>query len=603
MNPSLPPSPWKPLLLCAALGLAACGSLKSDPDPPPPKEELPPPQLTVTVRTEGPELCREGTWTLIATIEGLTPERVVLEGGWANIPDLTPPYRFTVDCATQTEGRYTFVVHAYAKGQGAAGPRVSLVVDRTPPRVESWRPNQPYPTTDTPVEIIFSEPLQPASLQAAPTRLRDGRGFSVPHQTVLSEDGKVLRLVPTSALGAPTELHAELIQRDMTDLAGNRLDADPSPPAYIRATINYWPFVRHTPSMSERNITELSFVLSRFSISSPPVVAFIERVTLDEKELAVTRWTGQAWERLPAPREPEARAGLPSSPQVAQDRDGVLVLAWLEAERLGAPWNWLHVMRYRDGAWTRLGAPMDTRSRFPTFQMALDAEGHPVIVYEENEQDVRVVRWGGQVWDSLGEALSGNPESGSVARHPAIAVGSSRVLVAWSEVPQGHTHSHVFVSEYWNQTWRMRGRPLRGSENGGTEKVSVALTGSATDTFVVWNESAPAAFDGLMFAANWKTFDLNPDWTTPEVLQGLSGPQTLKRPLLVTDSRGEPWVAWGRSAESGSYASYYRRRRSTDWEPEQLIAGTLLHGFQLDADGFPWAAVGYPREEAIVRPQ
>ena len=61
---------------------------------------------------------------------------------------------------------------------------------------------------------------------AAPTLLRDGNGFSVPHQTSLTEEGRVLRLVPSAPLQPPVTLHVELVQRNLTDRAGNPLQVE-----------------------------------------------------------------------------------------------------------------------------------------------------------------------------------------------------------------------------------------------------------------------------------------------------------------------------------------------------------------------------------------
>jgi hypothetical protein len=266
-----------PLLLCAALGLIACDPLKLNPDLPPPVEEEPPPlELQVTLTTEGPAFCREGTWMLSVSVAGGTPERVELSTHGQPPVKLDSPYQYSVDCATAYEGSYSFVARATAEGRTFESASASVVVDRTAPRITSWRPKTFYPTVDTPVEMVFSEPLLPESLQAAPTLLRDGNGFSVPHQAVLTEEGRVLRLVPSAPLQSPVTLYVELVQRSMTDRAGNPLEVEPSE-VYYQSQFNYWPFARWAEApMSEKSIEGVSFTLETFP-QTRPAVAFVER--------------------------------------------------------------------------------------------------------------------------------------------------------------------------------------------------------------------------------------------------------------------------------------------------------------------------------------
>lgn len=589
--------PWVSLLLCTALGPLACGSLKTDPERPPPDEEEPPAvQFRVSVAAEGPEYCRQGTWTLSISVEGGTPERVALERDGREVETLAPPYRHTVDCATHAEGRFAFVARAMVGDRSFASPSASVVVDRTSPRLDAWRPALPFPTVDAPVELVFSEPLLPESLQAAPTRVRDGNGFSVAHQAVLVEDGKVLRLVPAAVLRPPVTLNVELVQRNMTDRAGNPLDVTQGAGVSERR-FSYWPFARVGERMSELPIEWYSMALELRS-QARPVVAFVEGGDT-EAELVVARWSGEAWERLAPPREAEARSRAPILPRLEVARQGGLVLAWLE--RVNSTER-IHVSRYDGTSWTRQGAPHDTQSSITDFQMALDPQGYPVLVYQERDVDLRVVRWTGTAWEFLGDPLSGNPQVGSFARYPAIAVDSTRVVVAWSETPPEETYAQVFVMEFRDGAWSRVGRLLRGTEQGRAERVAVALDGGGVPV-VAWIESYADFADGFIFAARWRSTATFADWMPPEQLQGATPYAGLRALWLVRDAAGEPWVAWPRTQAGFDVASVFRRRRAAGWEPEQLIAGSPLSGFRLDDKGFPWVSAGYPWEVSILRPQ
>ncbi|MCY1021618.1 Ig-like domain-containing protein [Pyxidicoccus sp. MSG2] len=596
--------PWMPLLLCTALGLTACDSLKSAPDAPDAPAELPP-ELGVTVRATGPAFCGEGsTWTLTVAVSGGTPKKVELVTNGSSVTTLASPYVHTVNCATHAEGGFTFVARATAGGRSFDSPSASVVVDRQQPRVASWRPGHSLPTADTPVEIVFSEPLLPESLQASPTVLRDGDGIPVEHQAVLSEDGKVLRLVPTAPLRPPVTLHAELSQRDMTDRAGNLLEWDLSS---FERELSYWPFARAVPSMSETpTVASCCAFALQASPREVPFVAFIEEGGRDGiDEPGVARWNGEAWERLPAPREPEARTRKALNPQLMSSPEGNLVLAWGEQDDLFGLMD-IHVMRYDGTSWTRLGEPQDTGSSSSArFRMALAPDGHPVLVYQMRfEQELGVVRWNGTAWESLGYLLTANPEGNTLAAFPAIAVDASRVVVAWSEKPVDQALPHVFVMEFRDGRGSPLGRPLLATEGGNATDVAIALDGVAGPA-VAWTERLSSG-GSLIFVSRWKDDGLSyNDWGPPEQVHEETpfyGPSNVR---LVMDANHEPWVAWERwgSTPPLNRESVFRRYRATEWEPLQLIAGSSLHEFWLDAHGVPWAAVESGSDATLVRPQ
>lgn len=604
MQPRHPRS-WTPLLLCAALGLAACDPLKSGSDAKPPvEEEPPPPELHVTVTTEGPAFCREGSWTLSVSVEGGTPEKVELIANGLAPAKLDSPYRHTVDCATADEGSYFFIARATAKGRTFESPSASMVVDRKGPTIASWRPASYYPSIDTPVEIVFTEPLRPESLQAAPTLLRDGNGFSVAHHTVLSEDGRVLRLVPSAPLRPPATLHAELVQRNMTDRAGNPLIVEPVLYFYERR-FDYWPFAR----VGEAPLSEMSIGHLDLALEDPPrsrpVIAFVEYAPQPSEikpEIVVQRMNGDAWERLPAPRAMDARSRPPADTRL-EVYGQYLVLAWTEPDPNYTNDDVIHVSRYDGTSWTHLGAPLETQSGFPQFQMVLGTGGNPVIVYDERFLGLRVVRWTGSAWEFLGDLLSGNPGRQSVSRYPALAADASRVAVAWSETPPDSDRPHVFVMQFSNGSWSRVGKPLRGLADGGTGRVAIALQGFSDGPIVAWTEQASNYSDGFVYSSYWKSTITSADWTPPEQLQGTTDFNYMDSLRLVMDSAQEPWVVWKRREAAYSSASYYRRHRTTGWEPEQLVVGMDIHGFRLDDKSFPWVAAGYYDLSAILRPQ
>ncbi|MCP3142790.1 hypothetical protein [Pyxidicoccus xibeiensis] len=598
MKPGLTRCTWVPLLLCTALGSLACDSLKSEPTSSPKTDDTSGGQLLVTLSTEGPEFCREGQWTLSVHVEG-NPDKVELvtqaEGDpEPSVSDLTPPYRHAVDCATHAQGLVTFAARAVLGEQSVTSRSATVVVDRTPPVVGLSRPDGSFPHVHEAPEIGISEPLLAGSLEVSPTVLRDDRGFSVAHQVVLSEDGKVLRLVPASPLRPPAILHVDLSQVKLKDRAGNQGVGVHS------HRIRYWPFSRvgdlwHNPSHYLHSLATEQFPEGR------PVLAFVTTESFGVvPQLGVNRWNGTAWEPLPAPREPHARAVAPELPRLATSRLGsALVLAWSETQDST---SWIHVVKHDGMSWVRLGAPLDTRDTHPRFQLALDWWGRPFLVYPDGAGGLRVMRWSDTAWEPLGDPRGAIPELQTYAGHPAITVEGGTVFVAWSGFPSREDDAqHVFVTRYANGRWHRMGRLLRGTEQGSTWDLAIKGEGE-DDVVVAWRESAPDRATGMLFVSRWNGDLSLGDWGTPERIQAATELLYLGPPLLELDADGEPWVAWQRRG-SGDAEGVYRRRRATGWEPEQFIAGEMLSGFRLDAKGLPWASAGYPGDLTIIRPQ
>lgn len=594
---------WRPLLLGAAVELCACDTLKSEPIPVPQDVVLSEPR--VTVKTEGPEYCREGLWTLDVSVEGGAPESVELVTNGQDATPLDAPYRYTVDCGTHAEGAFTFVARATAKGRGFESPAVSVVVDRQAPFVESWRPESYYPSFDAPVEVVFSEPVLFESLVATSTVLRKADDTVVPHQAVLSEDGRVLRLAPDSPLTEPVSLRAELPAQGITDRAGNPLVLEHG--AGAARQVDYWPFTQVGPRLTSKALEGLSFALD-FTPQPEPVVAFVERDPRnpdDVGELVVQRMRGGAWERLPSPRTQEARARRPAAPRL-ELYGWQVVLAWTEPDPENPSWDVILVSRYDGSAWTLLGLPLVTRSSSVAFQMALDPEGNPALVYQEDGgAQLRVVRWGRAAdWEFLGGPLNDNPTSGTPAEHPAIVAETSRVVVAWSETMLGEGFRRVVVMQHENDNWSLLGVPLNGRRaEGNTEDVALALGRSNESPIVAWVERAADSSSGAVFTSSYRLGAVSRSWSEPTELQAEAPFEALGGLRLIVDSGLEPWVVWTRQEEGQGAVTCYRRRSFGRWAPEQVIAGGDVAGFRLDFDLRPWAAVGDSPRDAILQPQ
>ncbi|CAM4490132.1 Ig-like domain-containing protein [Myxococcus xanthus] len=613
MNPRSTRARWAASLLFATLGTAAYGSFRSEPTPPNRPQERPH-ELRVTLQTEGPAFCREGLWALSASVEGGTPERVELLTNGETTTTLEAPYRYVVDCAAHAEGRFAFVVRAMAGKRSFDGEEVSVTVDRTPPTIVARRPSHYYPSVSSPIAFVFSEPLLPDSLPSEATELLNttyGRPLPVEHQAVLKENGTVLELVPTSPLQPPVTLAATLLRRSLTDLAGNSLD--PGLPDFaFRHYADYGPFAAVTAPLLLDDVFPLPtiFLLERGIAGTMPVVGFLQFDYRTNTQVpALARWDGHAWQRLPSFHTVIEGASNLVAFQFGA-RDGEIVAEWRERDA-GTGLEQIHVASFTGTGWEHFPVPIDTPSKYDWVKLTVAPQGRPVITVGQstnpNETEVRVLRWTGTEWQSLGTPLSENPVPRDLARRVTIAADDTRVVASWQEAaidlgpPAGYIHVKVFE----NGSWVPVGAPIPFMAPSSVDNLTLALQQDHR-VLMAWTEHGTSIdpWNGTIMHTEAMLFssaslaDSQPTWTSPEFI-GPSHEPNYSPLHLVVGRDLEPWLAWSeRGTNSYAGRSYIRRLRATGWEPKQFI-GFGLSGFQLDEDGNPWALLG----NTVMRPQ
>ncbi|WP_426755823.1 Ig-like domain-containing protein [Myxococcus sp. Y35] len=586
--------------------------------PPPPHEEEPPPALRVTVRTEGPAFCREGLWTLTVSVEGDTPERVELLTNGEAPTRLEAPFQHVVDCATHAEGRFAFTARAVAGDRSFDAEAVAVTVDRTPPTIVAARPSHKYPSVASPMAFVFSEPLRPDSLQSEPTELQDffnSRPIPVAHQAVLSDDGMVLELVPTSPLQPPVSLAATLLQRSLTDLAGNSLD--PSLPDFVlRHSANYWPFVSVTAPLLPEHVDPLpaSLVLANGVAGTTPVVGYFDYDYMtNAHKPTIARWDGHAWQRLPPFRAANEGSANIIAFQVAA-RDDAIVAEWRERDAVTGL-EQSHVANFTGNGWEHLPVPDDTPSKYDWVKMTLAPQGRPVIAVGRSidtyETEVRVIRWTGTEWQRLGEPLSENPAPRTPAWQVAIAADDTRVVVSWEEkaVELGPPSSYLHVRTFENGSWVPVGASIPVREYSSVNDIALAIQPDhrvimAWAESGAWIDTGNGPIIGIPDVIRFSSAALGTSqtsWAPPEDAVFLPDINTYASLYLVVGPDIEPWLAWDERSVNGYIfaRSYITRLRATGWEPKQLIGYEPLYGFLLDEDGSPWALLG----DDVVRPQ
>ncbi|MBE7453413.1 MAG: hypothetical protein HS111_32480 [Kofleriaceae bacterium] len=138
------------------------------------------------------------------------------------------------------------------------------------------------------------------------------------------------------------------------------------------------------------------------------------------------RWSGAGWDEV-APSPDQATNRADGEPSLAVEPDGAVLVGWLE--RAKPEHDTLQVARWKDGAWSPLGAPASA----PVSGAAVAASAlGPVAVWVEAQTvQVRVHRDG--AWAPLGDGTLRATPDGLVGVAPALATAGDHVVVGWIE--------------------------------------------------------------------------------------------------------------------------------------------------------------------------
>jgi hypothetical protein len=170
-----------------------------------------------------------------------------------------------------------------------------------------------------------------------------------------------------------------------------------------------------------------------------PVVAFIEQ--LDGVRNVHVRWRQSGtWKTVGAPFEFPSGTQRVSAPIVRMGRDDHPVIAWIQEVGMPSTATGIHVVKWDGDSWEFLG---DALSAHPggtiiqSYDLQLDAQGHPILTWSENDSaglaDVYIQQWDGMDWKPVGGAVSALPGSTS-ALSPSLSLDGNGVpTIAWAE--------------------------------------------------------------------------------------------------------------------------------------------------------------------------
>jgi hypothetical protein len=366
----------------------------------------------------------------------------------AALADLAAPASsYDWDTTREAEASYQIVAQTTVGGQTVSSAPVTVVVDRTPPTIVSKTPDTGASNVSLkdPIQVVFSEPLAPASVTGGAVALAVA-GAPADATATLGADGKTVTvaLADRSALALPGSM-TETVSTSITDLAGNAFGgamwsyavplwvdlgtiAGSGPQMVLDAagepTVVTW--IQSSSSLSiARHTGGTSWDTSipspqgqghayEFSLGSSKLGLFLAWIgdTASSTPVNVSRWTGTTWDNSYGMLL--ANLGdYATSPAIAFTAAGQPVVHWDESTS-GSNHRG-HVSRWTGGSWSTYADIVSGPCDMSPCRIVVDSSDFPVV-----ETNLRLSRWTGSAWtappgqgggnglalDSTGQALA-----------------------------------------------------------------------------------------------------------------------------------------------------------------------------------------------------
>lgn len=515
-------------VLLAHLALFGCG----EPSPPTPV----PTQVQLENLTDPRPRAytRDAPMSFRATLSGGTPSAFALYRGAEKVTDLQTGVPVTVATLTLPEGVYEFSARAIVNGFVHASPIRTVEVDRTPPQLlpdpfgRYPRPGDQDVWVGDSIQLVFNEPIDPASVTPSTLRLTRG-GATVPTAppAVLplgpgESAGLIISLVPSAPLPTDTTLAVELTG-GVRDLAGNGVTLAGSP----------WTF--RAPSWR--------------LLGAAPLQAY------------------------PEPNTPA------SWPSVLIDKDKDPLVAWQERSASGETRAFVRSWSTARREWSVLGGalgPVETDPSVPAHALGLSDGDEPILVWRQPDPggaNLFANLWSGSGWLPMGSGISAAPGN-TPTGPPSMSPYGSRPVLAFHEAPAPGAPTDVYVYQYDGAEWKAvadgigrnvdpdligysypcvdlthDGRPVVAYHNDSNRSIEVALLNKAVN---------PNKLEAVVPGSR-----LNADQSgTPASAARFCAIQAAG--TSAVPSSALPWVSWG---QGGAEVRLARATSTTAWSP------------------------------------
>jgi hypothetical protein len=173
------------------------------------------------------------------------------------------------------------------------------------------------------------------------------------------------------------------------------------------------------------------------------------------------------------------------------DGGGVPLIAWSELHDGGQPS--VFAARFDGAGWVQLGKSLNTsRNGFANHVALAVLARTPYVAWQEKtlagNYKIFVRSWNGAEWALAGDSLNVDPERGEAGR-PALAVGGSRLWLAWTEGRPGE-RAGLYVRSLDGGAWSAPVGPLNIAPGHGAAD-GPALAAAQGAVFLAWAEKEP----------------------------------------------------------------------------------------------------------------
>jgi hypothetical protein len=390
--------------------------------------------LTVSITSPTQKAYVRTSVTVQVVVDGGTATTVELLRDGATLAKLVAPYQYTWDTASVAEGTYALTARATRGNTSATSTPLEVVVDRTPPSLESRHPVGAA-EWDGAISFTATEPLAASSVNDSGVRLLED-AVEIRKKLQLSADGKTVRVVVNQPLELPSSMSLQLLPL-MTDLAGNPLSV---PVSGWTWSAPRWRLLGRTPVQPGHGAGYMQTSLV-VDAEGQPIVSFeeLEDIPVGQPitpKVALARWSGGAWERISPPADANGQG------QLAVDGTGRLHLAWAAAQSLS-------VSRWNGSAWTPVPWPIPRQTPGivdRAMRLAVTPDGTPMVAW--HMEDGPTERGDGYIF-GMRDGILQYYTAWTPARVRALEMSPTSfpwVALSWSS---GTPFSQVFA---WNGT-------------------------------------------------------------------------------------------------------------------------------------------------------
>jgi hypothetical protein len=236
-----------------------------------------------------------------------------------------------------------------------------------------------------PVELVFSQPLDPKTVTSSSVSLEIG-GNPIAASVMLSPDRTTVLVraaIPPVMPSAVTIHVTDLLRDDRGDSFGGE-------------TWSWrWPLWQSLGSPVEALPNLISPAVA-LGASEQPVIAWLQGAAAGNL-LHVSSWDKGGWTPLGKALNVDTQK-VASAPSLVVGADGLPVVAWSESSGVAA--GSVHVARWNGSAWSLPGdATLGTSVSAPL--LVLNSSSQPVLASQASATELDVRRWTGVTWQTL----------------------------------------------------------------------------------------------------------------------------------------------------------------------------------------------------------